>query len=379
METSQDISSGILLTIVVPVYNGAEYISDTVNYILNTNNKQIEVILIDDGSIDSSAAVCEELCNKDSRVRYIYTANGGIAAARNIGISLAKGKYICFCDQDDELVISVYEDLLCTMMSESAMIGICGTGRNINGNKSPYEVLDTGSYSGEAVKSYILYPLLFRGYDYPFIKGSNYLYGTVWKCIFSVDFIKRYNIEFIKFVSYEDDWLFVTQALSYADKVVTLSDIGYYWTVNGKSESHAHKYICDMIEKIDKQDKYVYSYLSKANMSNDILEKYKMIRLCEHYLDLFGNIISADNKYDVTAFQTKVRAYLQHTDYRQQLESQKNLKSTAIKRKCVCNVLKYMGITPAIYVNRILLWCERNAEKIQWIVDWERKHKTSKK
>ncbi|WP_221074909.1 glycosyltransferase family 2 protein [Agarivorans aestuarii] len=90
-----------LVSIVVPVYNGEDYIDNTVDSLLKQTYKNIEIILVNDGSKDSSKLIIEQLAQQFLNVRSFSKANGGVADARNHGISHAKGELVAFCDQDD--------------------------------------------------------------------------------------------------------------------------------------------------------------------------------------------------------------------------------------------------------------------------------------
>ena len=90
-----------LVAVVIPVYNGEQYLEKTVNSILNQCYENIELILVDDGSSDNSKALIEALSLKDSRIKPFYQQNGGVAKARNFGIAQAKAEFVAFCDQDD--------------------------------------------------------------------------------------------------------------------------------------------------------------------------------------------------------------------------------------------------------------------------------------
>ncbi len=91
------------LSIIVPVYNVSEYVQDGVESILNQTYKDYEVILVDDGSTDNSGTICNELAQRNSCIKVVHQSNGGLSAARNTGVKLAKGRFICFLDSDDEL------------------------------------------------------------------------------------------------------------------------------------------------------------------------------------------------------------------------------------------------------------------------------------
>lgn len=90
-----------LVSVVVPVYNGAKYLEKTVETILNQDYQYLELILVDDGSKDDSKAVIEKIAESDGRVKGFSKENGGVANARNFAISKAQGEFIAFCDQDD--------------------------------------------------------------------------------------------------------------------------------------------------------------------------------------------------------------------------------------------------------------------------------------
>jgi len=90
-----------IVSIIVPVYNGIKYISNTLDTLLAQSFKSFEVLLINDGSTDTSLAFIQQLAEKDNRIRVLDKVNGGIANARNYGINLAQGEFIAFCDQDD--------------------------------------------------------------------------------------------------------------------------------------------------------------------------------------------------------------------------------------------------------------------------------------
>lgn len=90
-----------LVSIVVPVYNSVEYLNDSVNSLLNQTYKNIQILLVDDGSTDGSSELCDELSKIDERICVIHKNNGGICSARNVGLDHVSGEYLMFCDNDD--------------------------------------------------------------------------------------------------------------------------------------------------------------------------------------------------------------------------------------------------------------------------------------
>lgn len=114
------------VSVIVPVYNAAAFLEKCVNSILEQSYRNIELILVNDGSTDASADICERYAEKDSHVVYVFQENSGVSAARNRGLDVATGDYIVFVDSDDKLKENAIE-LLCNHIKEkNADLAICG-------------------------------------------------------------------------------------------------------------------------------------------------------------------------------------------------------------------------------------------------------------
>lgn len=101
-----------LISVVIPVYNVELYIEKAIESVINQTYKNLDIILVDDGSIDNSGFICDRYALADQRVRVIHKTNGGLSDARNKGVSLAKGEWIFFLDSDDFLSLNCFEHLL---------------------------------------------------------------------------------------------------------------------------------------------------------------------------------------------------------------------------------------------------------------------------
>lgn len=114
-----------LISVVVPVYNVELYLAQCINSILSQTYKNLEIILIDDGSTDSSPQICDEFALEDGRIKVIHQKNGGLSDARNTGISLCTGKYIAFIDSDDFVDYEYFSFLHRLIRSGEYQISIC--------------------------------------------------------------------------------------------------------------------------------------------------------------------------------------------------------------------------------------------------------------
>ena len=109
-----------LISVNMPVYNVETYLSQSIESVLNQDYRNLELILIDDGSPDGSGAICDDYAAKDSRVRVIHQENGGAAAAKNAGLKIAAGTYLSFVDSDDYLEPNVYGYMVRTLQEHEA-------------------------------------------------------------------------------------------------------------------------------------------------------------------------------------------------------------------------------------------------------------------
>lgn len=130
-----------LISVIIPVYNVQQYLEKCIESVVNQTYKNLEIILIDDGSTDMSGKICDEFAEKDGRIKVIHSKNGGVSAARNIGLDIATGEYIGFVDSDDWIESQMYEKLLKNIKSNNADISICDVFIEQNGTKI-HTVLD---------------------------------------------------------------------------------------------------------------------------------------------------------------------------------------------------------------------------------------------
>lgn len=242
-----------LLSVIVPVYNGANYVPKLIDSILENNDLEkqgIEIILIDDGSKDDSKAVCQKICSAHQNIAYARKENGGIASARNYGLSLAKGEYVTFADQDDRIlaVEGGYSHFLQQCLREDLDILYTSPYHmNENGTEPRQRIFEDRLIEDEALIRGIAGKLIDGKYlsneQAPFISTS------VWNVLYRRKMIDEHRIAFKVFIDYEDDWIFNIESLIVA-KRIALSSEGYYcWMIHSSSESHRSKYIPDLLKK----------------------------------------------------------------------------------------------------------------------------------
>lgn len=126
-----------LISVIIPIYKVEKYLDECIKSVVDQTYKNIEIILVDDGSPDVCPEMCEEWAKKDSRIKVIHKKNGGLSDARNAGLDIASGEYIAFVDSDDWVLPNMYEKLLEVIKREQADICAC----NIKSCYSDHEVV----------------------------------------------------------------------------------------------------------------------------------------------------------------------------------------------------------------------------------------------
>lgn len=304
------------VSIVIPVYNGEKNIEATLNNILRSTYKELEVVIVDDGSSDGSVALCKKLQSQDNRIVIYEKTNGGIASARNYGVERATGDFLCFCDHDDIVEPETYERMVARMEVDESDICMCSTGRSIDGKKSLFEECEDAVYREDEVLENTLYPLLFKGYNAPIKVGDISRYPDIWNCMFRMNFWRTYDFKFRSYVNFEDDLLVKIDSLSRAKCVSTVSYAGYFWNVNLKSETYAHKFVENLAEKQRMCYEDIETCVKRRVTDENALKVFKQITMCKQYLDAI-HILTSPQKNKSLEY---IKSFCNETIYQRDFE-----------------------------------------------------------
>ncbi|MDR1008372.1 MAG: glycosyltransferase [Campylobacteraceae bacterium] len=205
-----------LISVIVPVYNVEQYLKKCLNSITNQTYKNLEIILVDDGSPDNCGKICDEYAAKDKRVRVIHKNNGGLSDARNAGLDIASGEYIAFVDSDDYIDLQAYEELIDIALKEESDIVI----------SSFYYVKKSGIFLYEKSlkglnKEEILYQFL----------SDNY-HSSVCNKFFKAELFEKLRFTHIRF---ED--LFIMPSLILAAQKISFTSKAYYYYLHTNETS----------------------------------------------------------------------------------------------------------------------------------------------
>lgn len=281
------------ISIVVPVYNGEKFLVNCITSIINNNYKNIELILINDGSKDKSFEICKEFAQKDKRIKVFNQENSGIAKTRNFGLKIATGDYICFADQDDIVPENAYSSLINNLNLNKSDICIGSISQLINEKEKTYRKYSNLNVIGlDKINEYLL-KISVRCLDNNYCEITQNYTWTIWNCIYKKSIIDEYNIEFKKFVNYEDDFLFNFDYIKRCEKISFEENVVYYWRKNIESESNSIKYIKDLYKKKQNLNEYILETLKEINGFNVI--KWKDLSNRRFYLEEIVNIANPQN------------------------------------------------------------------------------------
>lgn len=208
------------LSMIVPVYNAAAYLTAGVTALLSQTFRDFELILVDDGSPDDSPALCDALAAGDARVRVIHQQNGGAGAARNTGIEAARGDYLMFPDADDECALNMAETLLRAAEECDADVVVCGYQSFDEAGDRERVSLPAGCYTDpESVRRFFTdhFPLGVIGYP--------------WNKLFKKSLIDTHQLRFPIMRRYEDG-IFLQDVFTNARRVCVLPDVLYRYRIN---------------------------------------------------------------------------------------------------------------------------------------------------
>ncbi|MBR1771747.1 MAG: glycosyltransferase family 2 protein [Lachnospiraceae bacterium] len=343
-----------MISVVIPVYNGETYIRQTIRSICRSTCRELEIIAVDDGSTDRSLAILQSLKQQDQRIAVYTQPNSGVVAARNFGAALANGDYLCFCDQDDLVAASLYEKLLARMERDGSDMAMCSSARLIDGKRSDYDLLEDNLYAGSRIRTGLIYPMLFNGYRVPFLQEAGNHYPNIWVCLFRTSFWKAAQLRFRAYVNFEDDLLVKLEALSKAQKVSTISDVGYLWRVNERSETYACRFVEDIGAKQDACLQDQEASLQAAGASSRELTYFRQVTRCKQYIDAMHNLVCGRQR----ASKAEIRTYCATQIYSRQFEDSINarrfLKKGRVIPGCILPLLSRRWSVTAYVAQTVL-------------------------
>ena len=216
------------VSIIVPIYNAEKYLEECIESVTKQTYKDLQIILVNDGSKDKSWELCKKLKNSDSRIVIATQSNAGVSVARNKGLDLADGKWIMFVDPDDVLSKTIVEDLL-TQVSAEIDIVACGC-YGFDGSYRKKDSFFKGNRIFKANKDDLYLQLMDASHG----QGNDFVtaIGVPWGKIYRHNFIKKYNLRFDPKLRRMQDNIFNMYAFYYAREIFYLDKPLYFYRLD---------------------------------------------------------------------------------------------------------------------------------------------------
>lgn len=244
------------ISIIVPVYNVENYLRPCLDILLKQTYSNIEIVLVDDGSTDTSGSICDEYAKKDSRIKLIHQPNGGLSNARNTGLDAATGTYIMFCDSDD-LFLPTSCEVMVKEIERTKSDYVIGNYQNCMENGTLW---DNPVFNVEKYKSFKL--------DIKDYKNSFFIMNSaVWNKIFNAQFLRNLNIKFVEGVPAEDA-IFTTYCFMKAKSVYYLPEVMYLYRQRSAASSISMNCSAKYFEGINKAYRCIYENFKENNEMN---------------------------------------------------------------------------------------------------------------
>ena len=283
-----------MISVIVPVYNVEKYIRACLDSIINQTYRDLEIILVDDGSTDSSGAICDEYAQKDTRIQVIHKENGGVSSARNVGLQNASGEYIGFVDSDDVVHYDFFA-ILHNLLNDGGDMSICSMKKFYNHSYDKCE----RSLAQEKV-------CLNEKELYSALLNNEKIYGYLWNKLFKRELIKSCFDETIHFA---EDFLFCAKYITGVQKAYFYDAELYYYRQDNENAitkntiSYNHK----KFSLLKGQMEIIKIYQKKAHSEINNFQKI----ILETALDLYGKYkyYKISNKEEYITIKNAVNHY----------------------------------------------------------------------
>jgi len=265
------------ISIIIPVYNVEKYLRRCLDSVLQQKNISMEIILVDDGSTDSSSNFCEEYVACHSNIKCIHIENSGPSTAKNIGYNEATGKYVAFIDSDDELKPEMFSTMLESGFKHNADIVCCNYIQiDENGNIShiEYTGVEYVLKRDEALKAILI---------------KDKIYSQCWTKIYKRETMDLYHIRNTEGLKTEEDFIYNIQAFACSKTICIVDKPLYIYTHRLKSLSkdyyrdHISQYIDNRILRLEMVDSIIRERFPH-------LQKYSTYHCIFYYNELLGRV-----------------------------------------------------------------------------------------
>lgn len=272
-----------LISVIVPIYNVEDYLRKCIESIMNQTYKNLQILLIDDGSSDQSGIICEEYALLDNRIEVVHKKNGGPASARKAGIALARGEYIGFVDADDYIDANFFQNLLNEIIESAADFVHGGYIIESNGIETTCNSYETGIYELEDAQVEFIKTYILKMYS------NVHMNHNVFSKLFRADLVKTSDTIVPASQTRGEDMLLVCSCILNSKRIFLDTKAGYHYVIRNNSITH-----CNQMES-------VIDFASLYKCLINLFEQYGVLEqirkeLATYFENLFLDLLSLVSK-----------------------------------------------------------------------------------
>lgn len=250
----------VKISVIIPLYNACSYLHHSLDALFSQPFQDIEIILVDDGSTDGSAAICDEYAAKDSRIRVFHESHSGVAHSRQVGLVHATGDYILYVDADDVVDANMFSDMYDEAIRQQADMVICDY-RELTHEGEAYRKQEPTALDGVTVLDDIL---------------NGKLYGALWNKMMRREWLLATKACFPQELSMREDLIFLCQCLPFAKKITYIPK-AYYGYERRNATALTSNYVNETPSYYNQESLWVSLILKNQYLAKNTrlrLEKY---------------------------------------------------------------------------------------------------------
>lgn len=268
------------ISVIIPVYNTEKYLPSCIDSILAQANVSFEIILIDDGSSDSSSCICDDYAKKYENIKAYHINNSGPATARNKGFNVAQGEYVTFTDSDDKMEPLMLFKMISAGKEYHADI-ICCNYKEIDEKG----IITPRDYSNQ---TYILNHEEALVHFY----SKDKIYSQCWTKLFKRQLLLEHHIKNDHTLRFDEDIIYNIRAFRYAQTTVIIDEPLYEYTLRGNSLAHGEYYLKHTDQYIDDSLKRVQITQESVLDESDIVKEWSNVHILLYHNQLLGRVAS---------------------------------------------------------------------------------------
>ncbi|GEN30138.1 glycosyltransferase EpsH [Cerasibacillus quisquiliarum] len=349
------------ISIIVPVYNSERYLAECLDSLINQTYKNIEIILINDGSTDGSKYILDEYERKDSRIKVKHLENGGVSRARNVGLEMVTGEWITFVDSDDWVEPDMLSFSMKKAIDTKSDIIIWSYFKNYFNKQIPLSLVPGGDQIFIDEKDLLCLKSIYQMMGESRVKESVSA-GTVWCKLYKRNIIEDNNLRFKVGLTRAQDSVFSIHAFMIAEKIAYFDKNLYHYRINNSSTCSGTRFIPDSEKPFNQLLSEFDSFIKKYNLGSEYYTALNGRTIQVLMWHLKHNFFHKQNSKSILTRRAKIINLLNKEPYKTAIS---NVDTDLLpkKEKLMVMLFKYKLILTFYFINNLHSKVEKRSNR----------------